>query len=205
MRRLIVLSALVSLALAGPVLAAAKAAPAKPAAAPAAKGGVSKWAVDKAASKLGFKSTFSGTAFEGGFKTWTADIAFDPKNLAASKAVVSVDLASAATGDSSRDESLPTDDWFATAKFPKATFTTTSIKDMGGGKYQAAANLSLRGQVKPVVLNFTLAITGDTAKMNGTAVVDRSKFGVGQGQWAAADTVPFPVTVVVNITAKKAG
>ena len=78
MRRLIVLSALASLALAGPVLAAAKAAPAKPAAAPAAKGGVAKWNVDKAASKLGFKSSFSGTAFEGAFKTWTADIAFDP-------------------------------------------------------------------------------------------------------------------------------
>ncbi|MEO6340094.1 MAG: YceI family protein [Caulobacteraceae bacterium] len=205
MRRLIVLSALASLALAGPVLAAAKAAPAKPAAAPAAKGGVAKWNVDKAASKLGFKSTFSGTAFEGAFKTWTADIAFDPKNLAASKAVVSVDLVSAATGDESRDESLPTDDWFATGKFPKATFTTTAIKDMGGGKYQAAANLNLRGVVKPVTLNFTLAITGDTAKMNGTATVDRSQFGVGQGQWKAADTVPFPVTVVVNITAKRAG
>lgn len=205
MRRLIVLSALASLALAGPVLAAAKAAPAKPAAAPAAKGAVAKWNVDKAASKLGFKSSFSGTAFEGSFKTWTADIAFDPKNLAASKAVVTVDVGSAATGDSSRDESMPTDDWFAASKFPKATFTTTSIKDMGGGKYQAAANLTMRGATKPVVLNFTLAITGDTAKMNGTATVDRSKFGVGQGQWAGADTVPFPVTVVVNITAKKAG
>jgi len=202
MRRFIVLSALASIALAGTAIAAA---PAKPAPAPAAKGGAPKWAVNAAASKLGFRSAFSGTAFDGSFRRWNADIAFDPKNLAASKATVTVDMTSVTTGDASRDESLPTDDWFASAKFKTATFTTTSIKDLGGGKYQAAANLTIRGVTKPAVLNFTVAITGADAKMTGTATINRSQFGVGQGQFAGPDTVPHNVTVNVNITAKRAG
>ena len=204
MRRFIVLSALASLALAGSAIAATAAKPAPAKAAPA-KSGAAKWAVDPAASKLGFSSAFSGTAFQGSFRRWSADVAFDPKNLAASKATVTVDMTSVATGDESRDESLPTDDWFASGKFKTATFTTTSIKDLGGGKYQAPANLTIRGVTKPVVLNFTVAITGDQAKMSGTAVINRSQFGVGQGQWAGAETVPLNVTVNVNIAAKRAG
>lgn len=204
MRRFIVLSAIASLALGGAAIAATAAKPAPKAAAPAAKGGAAKWTVAPG-STLGFASSFSGTAFQGSFKRWNADIAFDPKNLAASKATVTIDMTSSATGDASRDESLPTDDWFSTGKFKNATFTTTSIKDLGGGKYQAPANLTIRGVTKPVVLNFTVAITGDQAKMTGSTVINRTQFGVGQGQWAGAETVPYNVTVNVNITAKRAG
>ena len=50
----------------------------------------------------------------------------------------------------------------------------------------------------------TRAITGDTAKMSGQVVLNRSQFGVGQGQFAAADTVPFEVTVPITVVAKRA-
>ena len=201
-RTALCLSAALCLGLGGAAVAAdaKKAAPA-PA---AAKGAAAAWTVDKANSKIRFRSAFSGTAFEGGFAKWDAQIAFDPKNLAGSKAVVSVDLASAGTGDSDRDSTLPTADWFNVPKFPRAVFTTTAFKDLGGGKYEAAGTLSLLGVTKPVTLPFTLAITGDTAKMSGQVVLNRSQFGVGQGQFAAADTVPFEVTVPITVVAKRA-
>lgn len=172
-----------------------------PAAAPAGK--VATWAVDKANSRIRFKSSFGGAAFEGGFDRWDAQIAFDPKNLAASKVTVSVDLASAKTGDADRDQTLPTNEWFDTAKFPRATFTTTAIRDAGGGKYQAVGTLNLKGVTKPVTLPFTLAITGAQAKMTGAVVIKRNDFNVGQGQFAGADTVPFEVTVNVAVAAKQ--
>ena len=201
LRTALCLSAALSLGIAGMAVAAdaKKAAPA-PA---AAKAGASAWTVDKANSKIRFRSAFSGTAFEGGFAKWDAQINFDPKNLAASKVVVSVDLASAGTGDSDRDSTLPSADWFNVAKFPRAVFTSTTIKDLGGGKYEADGSLSLKGVAKPVALPFTLAITGDTAKMSGQVVLKRNDFGVGQGQFAAADTVPFEVTVPVTVVAKR--
>jgi polyisoprenoid-binding protein YceI len=54
-----------------------------------------------------------------------------------------------------------------------------------------------------VTLPFTLAITGNQARMNGQVVLNRSQFGVGQGQFAAGDTVPVEVTVVVAVNATR--
>ncbi len=196
-------SAVISLGLGGVGLAETAAIPVKKPVVPTE--GAPAWIVDKANSKIRFRSAFSGTAFEGGFGKWDAQIKFDPKNLAGSKAVVSVDLASVASGDADRDQTLPTADWFNVAKFPRAVFTTTAITAAGGGKYNAAGTLSLRGVAKPVVLPFTLVITGDTARMTGQVVLNRSQFGIGQGQFTAADTVPFEVTVPVSVVAKRAG
>jgi len=162
------------------------------------------WAVDAANSKLGFRGAMNGDAFNGVFHRWSAQIAFDPKNLAGSKAVVSVDVASAVTGDADRDQAMPTADWFSAQTQPKATFVATAFKDLGGGKYQASGDLTIRGVKKPVVLPFTLAISGDTARMNGSLVLNRTAFGIGQGQWKTGDVVATEVTVTVALTARRA-
>jgi len=163
------------------------------------------WTVDKAASKLAFKSSFSGMPFEGAFQRWDAQIAFDPKDLGASKVNVTIQTGSARTGDGNRDESMPSDDWFAARKFPTATFTAASFKSLGGNRYEADGTLTIRGVSKPVALPFTLDIAGDVAKMNGQVAINRTAFGVGQGEFAGPESVPLEVTVVVAITAHKAG
>jgi polyisoprenoid-binding protein YceI len=113
-------------------------------------------------------------------------------------------MTSAATGDPGRDQALPTGDWFDAARYPRATFTTTSFKDLGGGRYQAQGVLSLRGVSRPITLPFTLSIAGDLAKMTSVFSVNRSLFGVGRGQFKSAETVPLEVTVNVALTARKA-
>ncbi len=162
-----------------------------------------RWTVDPG-SKLTFQGRMNGDAFSGTFRRWSADIRFDPHALAASKAIVSIDVGSAFTGDKDRDEAIPAADWFAAQRFPKATFTTTAIKDLGGGRYQAAGDLSIRGVHRAVVLPFTLAISGDTARMNGQLVLNRTAFGIGQGQWSTPDVVDTKVTVTVALTAHRA-
>ena len=180
-------------------LGAVLAAGAQAAAAP-----VPSWTVDAANSKLGFHGAVNGEGFNGVFHRWSAQIAFDPKNLAGSKASVSIDMTSAATGDADRDQALPTADWFSAKTQPKASFVATSFKDLGGGKYQAGGTLAIRGVSRPVVLPFTLAISGDTAKMNGSVVLNRTAFGIGQGQWKTGDVVATDVTVNVALTAHRA-
>jgi polyisoprenoid-binding protein YceI len=163
-----------------------------------------RWTVDPA-SRLAFQGHMNGDAFNGVFRRWSANIVFDPKALAASKAVVSVDMTSVGpTGDADRDQALPGDDWLAVHHYPTATFTTSSIKDLGGGRYQAAGDLAIRGVHRSVVLPFTLAITGDTARMNGQLVLNRTAFGIGQGQWRTPDVVDSNVTVVIALSAHRA-
>ena len=161
------------------------------------------WAVDPA-SRLTFQGAMNGQAFTGTFKRWSAQIVFDPKALAASKAVVTVNVASAATGDADRDQAIPTDDWFAAGKFAQATFISRDFRDLGGGKYAADGDLTIRGVKKPITLPFTLAISGDTARMNGAIVLNRTAFGVGQGQWANEEVVAAKVTVNVALIAHRA-
>jgi polyisoprenoid-binding protein YceI len=183
------ISAFLIAAVAAPVLASAAPAPA--------------WMVDKPASSLRFASSLGGEAFSGAFKQWDADIRFDPANLAGSSVTASVAVASAATGSTDRDQALPTADFFDAAHFPRAVFVAKSFKALGGGRYQAAGVLTLRGVAKPLTLPFTLAITGAQAKMTGAVAINRLAFGVGQNEWKAVTTLPAAVSVTINLVARK--
>lgn len=162
------------------------------------------WTVDKAASKIGFASSFGGTAFSGAFRTWDAQIKFDPNNLGGSSAVVTIDTASVATGDADRDKTLPDTPWFASAQYPKAVFKAQSFKSLGGGRYQGIGTLTLRGVTKPLTLPFTLNIAGPNAKMAATLDLNRLAFGVGQNEWAKTDTIPATVRLTISLTAHRA-
>ena len=160
------------------------------------------YTVDKAASKLGFTGSMSGAPFQGTFRRWDATIDFDPNNLPASRASVTVDMASASTGDGTRDEAMPSSDWFAAQRFPRATFTTRAITRTGPNRYQAAGDLTIRGVRRPVVMAFTLQLNGNVARMQGRLPLDRTAFGVGQGQFRTDGMVAKTVTVTVDLTAR---
>lgn len=169
----------------------------------AAPASAANWVVDKGASSLGFRASASGAAFSGRFQRWDASISFDPKNLAASSVTATIDVGSANTANSERDELLPTAEWFAAGKHPKATFVSRKFVDKGGGNYEAHGDLTIKGVKRAAVLPFKLAINGDVAKMTGSLVLDRTAFGVGTGQWKSDDTVSTKVTVTVNLMARK--
>jgi polyisoprenoid-binding protein YceI len=181
-----------ALALAGAVIAGAGHAAPPPA-----------WVVDKAASSVRFASSYNGGAFSGGFSRWDADIHFDPANLAASSVTAVIDVASAATGDADRDQSIPSATFLAAGKFPRATFTAHAFRSLGGARYQAIGALTLRGLTKPLTLPFTLVITGAQARMNATVPLNRLAFGVGQDEWQKTDALPAVVNVTIALTARR--
>lgn len=154
-------------------------------------------------SALTFATSWSGAAVEGRFDTWKAEILFSPDALERSKVTVSIDMASAKTGDAQRDASLPAPDWFDTANHPKAVFKATRFAKTGADRYVAHGTLSLRGVTKPLDLPFKLTIAGDKARMSGDASLDRTVFGVGQGEFAATDQIPGKVAVHVQLTASR--
>ena len=183
-----------------PAASAAPADAAAPApAAPASTGPVA-WKVAPG-SALTFTTSWSGDAVQGRFDSWKADILFGPEALDKSKVTVTIDMTSAKTGDPQRDASLPASDWFDAATHPKAVFTATRFEKTGADRYVAHGTLNLRGVTKPVDLPFKLTITGDKARVVGDASLDRTLFGVGQGEFTATDQVPAKVAVHVQLTA----
>lgn len=162
------------------------------------------WAVEHAGSSLGFAGVADGAAFDGEFGVWEAEIAFDPADLAGSHVAVTIDMSSADSGDPNRDTPLLDSNWFAVSMFPTASFVTDAITGDGSGAYTAEGTLTIRGHSEPVSLPFTLAIEGDTAMMQGSVTIDRSKFSLGKGSWQDR-SVANEVEVKVNLTASKVG
>jgi len=162
------------------------------------------WTVDKAASSLRFTSSMAGESFTGAFRRWDAAIRFDPANLAASSVAADIDMASAVTGNPDRDQALPTATFFDAPAHPHATFVVHGFTALGGGRFQTAGVLTLRGVSKPLTLPFTLSVTGAQARMTGAVAINRLAFGVGQGEWQATDAIPATVTVSIALSARRA-
>ncbi|MEO7171104.1 MAG: YceI family protein, partial [Sphingomonas sp.] len=127
----------------------------------------------------------------------------DPAALDASSVKVTIDMASARTGNADTEGALPDNDWFAVATHPSATFAATRFRHRSGDRYDAIGTLSLRGVSRPLTLPFTLKIDGDVATMTGSTTIDRTSFGVGQGEWTATTNVKAGVTISVAIKADR--
>ncbi|QJU59166.1 YceI family protein [Sphingomonas sp. AP4-R1] len=170
--------------------------------APAVAAPAPNWTLDKATSKIGFVASMNGQAIPGSFRRFDTRIAFDPANLAGSSVVAVIDTGSAATGDATRDESLPGEDWFSAKAFPRATFKASQFNAIGPNRYVANGTLTIRNTTRPVSLPFQLAVDGRQARMRGSLTLDRRWFGVGQGQFAGTEAVAANVRVdlVVNAT-----
>ena len=69
------------------------------------------WTIDARQSRLGFSTRWAGEAVNGTFRQWTGDIRFDPANLAASKAIITIQTASALTGAKEPDDNIGGGDW----------------------------------------------------------------------------------------------
>lgn len=162
------------------------------------------WIIDPAGSRLGFRGTQMGSAFEGEFERFTADITFDPADPAGGRAVVVIDIGSAVTGDSQKDTAMPQADWFDAGTFPEARFVAEDFRRTGEDSYVAEGTLTIRGVTRPVTLPFTLSPEDGATRAKGTVQLIRTDFGVGQGQFTTGDWVALEVDVIVDLLARPA-
>ena len=173
-------------------------------------GDVPSWSIIKDKSKLGFKSSYAGTEFDGRFKEYNARILFDPENPETGLFDVDIDVTSVTTYNSERDFSIGDKDWFYFSKYPQSKYLTKSIKSAGGNKYVAIGTLNLKGHQQDVELRFTwdeypngdVKVEGQ-ARMLADADINRVEFGIGEGSWAKDDTVGFVVLVKIDLLLTK--
>jgi polyisoprenoid-binding protein YceI len=153
-------------------------------------------------SSLTFTATQNKAPVEGTFKSYKADIRFDPEALEESHIRVEVDLASLSMAYEEAKESLLGKEWFATEKFPKAVFESKTIEAAGTNQYVAHGTLTLHGVSQPLDLLFTLREFGKTkAVADGKTILKRLGFGIG---WEDTSTVADKVEVRFLIEAARA-
>lgn len=171
---------------------------------PARAAWATDWTVDAENSALGIAVAQGSDSITGRFQRFTAEIRFDPADLANCRVVVTVDPASLDTGSRDRDELVPTEPWFDTPHFPQARFEATRFVALGADRYEAQGTLAIKGIARPVTLPFTLVIDDDTARVHGALTLDRTDFSLGEGDFADPSLIGHEVTVTVELTAHRA-
>ncbi len=151
--------------------------------------------VVQAQSEISFVSKQMGVPVEGRFKQWTAQIAFDPKKAEAGTVGFTIQTGSASFGAAETDAEVPKAAWFNVPKFPQASFASSAIKALGGGKFEVRGKLAIKGATQDVVVPVTVTQAGAASTATGSFVIKRLDFKIGEGEWSDTSMVANDVTV----------
>jgi polyisoprenoid-binding protein YceI len=146
--------------------------------APVAKPAAGGPALDKANSSIGFVGAKVTDDHDGTFSDFTAALELDgetPKALSIDVKTDSVQIEPAKLSDH-----LKSADFFDTAKFPNASFASSSItaKADGAATHAIEGTLDLRGVKKTVTFPATLTIDAKSAKGHAEFTINRKDFGI---------------------------
>ena len=162
-----------------------------------------QWAMQPKQSKLTFVGNQGGAPFEGAFEKFTADIKFDPQDLATSRFDVKIDTSSVNSHDAERDDTIKSADLFDVKRWPTAHYVADKFTAGTGGKFSAMGKLTLRDVTRDVPIQFTFENKDGGAWLKGSASLKRLDFGVGQGDWKVTDTVGNDVKIAFELQLTK--
>jgi len=146
----------------------------------------STWVSDPMHSEVDFTITHMAISnVHGRFGKVAATLVYDQADVAKSTVTATIDIATIDTSEDARNNHLKSPDFFDLAKFPTATFTSTSVAKSGTGLV-VNGNLTLHGVTQPVVLT----VEGPTGPVQGmdkkqhagfsaTTTISRAAFGIG--------------------------
>lgn len=154
-------------------------------------------------SEIAFSVKQMGAPVSGKFGRFTADVSLDPAHPEKGSAQISVDIASITTGMEEGDETARDKPWLDADGFPKATFKSTSVRGLGGPRYEAKGTLTIRGKSRDVTVPFTLKPADGKTVVAGDFSIRRTDFGIGGGEWNEGDLVADEVPVHFRLTLKE--
>ncbi|MHB8914910.1 MAG: YceI family protein [Thiobacillus sp.] len=158
--------------------------------------------VDESRVAFGYKQM--NVPMEGNFKRFTVQLQFDPAKLTLAKAAIDIQLASIDTGSTEGDEEVAGKLWFNTAQFPVARFVSTSVKPLGNNRFQVSGKMSIKGKTRDVTTPATFRQQGANGVFEGSFVLKRADFGIGEGMWADYGTVANEVQIKFLLVATSA-
>lgn len=156
-------------------------------AAPMAMAQYSTWASDPAHSEVDFSIRHGGVSnVHGRFGSVAATLVYNEADVTKSTVTATIDVSTVDTGVALRDTDLKGDNFLDVAKFPAATFTSTSVAK-NGNKLSVAGNFTLHGVTKPVVLDVEGPSTPAESMMDhkthsgfsATTTISRTAYGIG--------------------------
>lgn len=166
----------------------------------------STWAIDPAHSEVDFTVRhMSVSNVHGRIGGVQGNIVFNETDATKSTVSVTIDITTLDSGLAARDNDVKGSGFFDAAKFPTATFASTSVVK-SGNRLKVSGNLTLHGVTRPVELD----VEGPSAPVPGmdhkphsgysaTTTINRKDFGVGPkyGDAMVSDQIKLTIDLEV--------
>lgn len=145
-----------------------------------------------AGSTVAFRYSQMGVTLDGKFKRFAATVDLDTAKPAAATGRIDIDLASIDAGSAEADDEVVGKTWLDVRTHPKASFVLETLKPTASSQYEASGKLTIKGRTKAIRVPVKVSEAG---VLNGSFVLHRADFAVGEGMWAKFDVVANEVTV----------
>lgn len=157
------------------------------------------WVPIVSGSEIRFGVRAMGVQQTGRFRDWDASIEFEPDQPETANVSLTIDSASLRMDNGALQGMATGRDFLDTGRYPSIVFRLTSLSQINERRYQAVADVTVKGHTRSVRFPVDLRITGDTAQMTGGFSLRRSDFGIGTtGPWNALAGRDIRVDVSLN-------
>ena len=139
---------------------------------------------------------------QGEFLKFSGSFNFDPKDIRASTAQVTIQAASVDMDNEKWNDHMRNEDFFDVEKYPTIKFKSTRVEVVSANKINLHGRLTMLGHTEPVVLKVTHNKSGVhpfsgkyVSGFSATTSVKRSLFGMNYGLPALGDDVEIRLEV----------
>ncbi|HEY6722715.1 MAG TPA: YceI family protein [Polyangiaceae bacterium] len=148
--------------------------------APAAKQGAVEYKFDAKNSSLAFVGAKVTGKHEGSFQTFSGSVQLVDRRPEQSTVKVEIDMGSVQVEPEKLEGHLKSPDFFDVAKYPKASFESTSVKPGGaeGATHTVTGNLTLHGVTRSISFPASIQVNGDTLTVKAEFAINRKDFGI---------------------------
>ncbi|MBC3832925.1 YceI family protein [Undibacterium amnicola] len=133
------------------------------------------------------------------FKKFQAQIDYNASKPELSTAKVEIDVNSIDLPAPEYNQEVLKKEWFNAAQFAKASFISTSMKNLGAGKLEVSGNLTIKG--KTLAVRFPLQVKTEAKgfSFEGNLPIKRLQFNIGEGEWKDTSMVADEVMIKFKV------
>jgi polyisoprenoid-binding protein YceI len=148
------------------------------------------YTVDPAHSRIGFVARHAMvTKVRGSFDEFAGTAVLNGANPANSRVEVTIEAASIDTRNAQRDEHLRSNDFLAMQEYPKITFASTGVRQVGETTFEVTGDLTIKGVTNEITIPFEFEgaakdpFGNERVGFEGAVTINRKDYGV---TWNAA-------------------
>jgi len=159
------------------------------------------WTVDRDASRIEMSVRAFGASHTGRFEDFRGSMVLDPARPQDARGSIMTQAGSLKMSPAPAPGRATGPGFRNAGRYPTIRFDLKSLEPLGGERYTARADITIKGRTRPVVFPLDLRINGDRAHLTGALTLDRAEFGLGtSGPWNGL--VGRQVTVRVALQAR---